>query len=107
MDFENLKAGSRIQLVVGDMIQSLTPEQIKPVTGPLKGWTMEVARVFIDGGSARFRDDTGGEPTVNDGDVLNDGDYWHLIGESISNFKVISQSGNVKINITPFYKFGS
>jgi len=107
MDFENLKVGNRIQLDVADVVQSLTPEQIRPTTGPLRGWTMEVARVFVDGGSVRFRDDKGGEPTATDGDVLSDGDYWHLIGENVSNFKVISQSGNVKINITPFYKFGS
>ncbi len=107
MDFENLKVGDRIQLNVGNTIQSLTLEQIGPTTGPLKGWTMEVARVFIDGGGVRFRDDQGGEPTPTDGDVLNDGDYWHLVGESLSHFKVISQSGTVKVNITPFYKFGS
>jgi hypothetical protein len=107
MDFEDLKVGDRIQLDVGDVVQSLTPDQIKPTTGPLKGWTLEVARVFIDGGGVRFRDDQGGEPTLTDGDVLNDGDFWHLIGESVSNFKVISPSGTVKVNITPFYKFGS
>ena len=107
MDFENLKSGGRIQLDVGDIIQSLTPEQIKPSTGPLTGWTMQVARVFVDGGAVRFRDDPGGEPTATDGDVLNDGDYWHLVGENVVNFKVISQNGPVKINITPFYKFGS
>lgn len=106
MNFENLKAGDRIQLEVGNVIQSLTQEQIKPTTGPLKGWTVEVARVFVDGGAVRFRDDQGGDPTATDGDVLNDGDYWHLVGESVSRFKVISQSGIVKVNITPFYKFG-
>jgi hypothetical protein len=107
MEFENLKPGDRIQLDVGNVVQSLTPEQIRPSTGPLKGWSLEVARVFIDGGVVRFRDDTGGEPTATDGDILNDGDYWHLIGETVSNFKVISQSETVKVNITPFYKFGS
>lgn len=107
MDFENLKVGDRIQLNVGDVIQSLTSEQIKPTTGLLTGWTMEVARVFVDGGAVRFRDDQGGEPTTTDGDVLNDGDYWHLVGASVSQFKVISQGGTVKVNITPFYKFGS
>ncbi len=107
MDFENLKVGNRIQLEVGSSVQALPPEQIKPTTGPLKGWSMEVARVFVDGGSVRFRDDPGGEPTAIDGDVLNDGDYWHLIGEGVWYFKVISQSGTVKVNITPFYKFGS
>jgi hypothetical protein len=107
VDFENLKAGDRIQLEVGDVVQYLSREQIKPSTGPLAGWSMEVARVFVDGGSLRFRDDKGGEPTTTDGDILNDGDYWHLVGESVSNFKVISQGGTVKVNITPFYKFGS
>ena len=107
MDFENLKIGNRIQWEVGNIVQALTPEQIKPITGPLEGWSMEVARVFVDGGSVRFRDDQGGEPTAIDGDVLNDGDYWHLIGEGVWYFKVISQSGTVKVNITPFYKFGS
>ena len=107
MDFENLKVGDRIQLNVGNTTQSLTLEQIRPTTGPLKGWSVEVARVFVDGGSVRFRDDQGGEPTETDGDVLTDGDYWHLVGESVSHFKVISQSGTVKVNITPFYKFGS
>jgi len=107
MDFENLKVGDRIQLNVGNIAQGLTLEQIRPTTGPLKGWAMEVARVFVDGGSVRFRDDQGGEPTETDGDVLNDGDYWHLVGESVSYFKVISQSGTVKVNVTPFYKFGS
>jgi hypothetical protein len=107
VDFENLKVGDRIQLEVGSAIQSLTFEQIKPATGALKGWSMEVARVFVDGGTVRFRDDQGGEPSATDGDVLNDGDYWHLMGESITHFKVISPSGTVKVNITPFYKFGS
>jgi hypothetical protein len=107
MEFENLKVGERIQLNVGDIVQSLTPEQIRPKTGPLKGWALKVARVFIDGGEVRFRDDKGGEPTATDGDVLNDGDYWHLVGEPVLNFKVISPSGTVKVNITPFYEFGS
>lgn len=107
MDFEDLKVGDRIQLNVGNVIQSLTPEQIRPTIGPLKGWTMETARVFVDGGSVRFRDDLGGEPMETDGDVLNDGDYWNLVGESVYNFKIISQSGTVTVNITPFYKFGS
>jgi hypothetical protein len=107
MDFENLKVGGRIQFEVGNAVQSLTPEQIRPTAGHLRGWTMEAARVFVDGGSVRFRDDLGGEPTETDGDVLNDGDYWNLVGESIVNFKVISESGTVKMNVTPFYKFGS
>jgi hypothetical protein len=107
MKFENLKAGERIQLEVGNFIQSLTPEHIKPTSGSLKGWTLEVARVFVEGGAVRFRDDLGGEPTATDGDILNDGDYWHLMGESVSNFRIISQNGPVKVNITPFYKFGS
>ena len=107
MDFENLKVGDRIQLDVGNVVQTLTLEQIKPPDGSLKGWTMEVARVFVDGGPVRFRDDKGGEPTATDGDVLSDGDYWHLVGESVLNFKIISQGGSVKVNITPFYKFGS
>ena len=107
MDFENLKVGDRIQLEVGEVVQTLTLEQIRPPDGPLKGWTMKVARVFVEGGGVRFRDDKGGEPTATDGDVLNDGDYWHLIGESVFNFKVIGQSSLVKVNITPFYKFGS
>ena len=107
MNFENLKPGNRIQLEVNDVVQSLALDQIRPKTGPLKGWTMEVARVFVDGGTVRFRDDQGGEPTETDGDVLSDGDYWHLIGESVFNFKVISQGGTVKVNITPFYRFGS
>jgi hypothetical protein len=107
VDFENLKVGDRVQLEVGNVVQSLTPEQIKPTTGLLTGWTMEVARVFVEGGAVRFRDDKGGEPTASDGDVLNDGDYWNLVGESVLNFKMISQSGTVKVNITPFYKFGS
>jgi hypothetical protein len=107
VDFENLKTGNRIQLEVGNVVQYLTPDQIRPPDGPLKGWTIEVARVFVDGGSVRFRDDHGDEPTETDGDVLNDGDYWHLVGESVFNFKVISQSGTVKVNITPFYRFGS
>ncbi|MFZ5447071.1 MAG: hypothetical protein ACOZFS_00335 [Thermodesulfobacteriota bacterium] len=107
MDFENLKVGDRIQWNVGNTVQSLTPEQIRPSDGPLKGWTLEAARVFVDGGPVRFRDDKGGEPTETDGDVLNDGEYWHLVGDSVANFKVISSNGLVKINITPFYKFGS
>lgn len=107
MNFENLKTGDRIQLEVGDVVQSLLPEQIKPTTGPLSGWSMEVARVFVDGGTVRFRDDKGGDPTATDGDVLNDGDYWNLVGESVFNFKVICESGTVKVNITPFYRFGS
>jgi hypothetical protein len=107
MNFENLKAGERIQLEVGSVVQSLTLEQIKPTIGFLTGWSMEVARVFVEGGTVRFRDDKGGEPTVTDGDTLNDGDFWHLVGDSIFNFKVISQNGPVKVNITPFYKFGS
>jgi hypothetical protein len=107
VNFENLKVGDRIQMDVGDVVQNLTREQIGPTEGPLKGWSMEVARVFVDGGVIRFRDDKGGEPTASDGDVLNDGDYWHLVGESILNFKMISQSGTVKVNITPFYKFGN
>lgn len=107
MNFENLKTADRIQLEVGDIVQYLSPQQIKPSTGPLAGWSMEVARVFVDGGTVRFRDDKGGDPTATDGDILNDGDYWHLVGESISNFKVISQNDPVKVNITPFYKFGS
>jgi hypothetical protein len=107
MNFENLKVGDRVQLDVGNVAQSLTLEQIRPTAGPLKGWSMEVARVFVDGGTVRFRDDPGGEPTATDGDILNDGDYWHLVGESVSHFKVISQSATVKVNITPFYKFGS
>jgi hypothetical protein len=96
MEFENLKVGNRIQWDVGDVVQSLAPEQIRPVAGFLKGWSLEVARVFIEGGAVRFRDDQGGEPSATDGDVLNDGDYWNLVGESISNFKVISQTGTVK-----------
>jgi hypothetical protein len=107
VDFENLKVGERIQLEVSNAVQGLTLDQIKPTTGPLKGWTMEVARVYVDGGAVRFRDDPGGEPSEADGDVLSDGDYWHLVGEGVALFKVISQSGTVKINITPFYKFGS
>lgn len=107
MEFENLKVGDRIQLDVGNAVQTLTLEQIRPPDGPLKGWTMEVARVFVDGGTVRFRDDKGGEPMATDGDILSNGDYWHLLGESIFNFKVISQGGSVKVNITPFYKFGS
>ena len=107
MDFENLKVGERIQMNVGDVVQRLTLEQIKPTTGPLKGWTMEVARVFIDGGTVRFRDDIGNDPTATDGDILNASDYLNLVGKSISHFKVISQSGQTKVNITPFYKFGS
>lgn len=107
MGFENLKVDERIQMDVGDVVQMLTLEQIKPTTGPLKGWTMEVARVFIDGGRVRFRDDTGGDPTATDGDILNDTDYLNLVGESISHFKVISQSRPTKVKITPFYKFGS
>lgn len=107
MNFENLKVGDRIQLELGDVVQSLTPEQIRPLSGPLKGWSLEVARVFIDGGAVRFRDDKAGDPTATDGDVLNDGDYWYLVGENVLNFKVISQGGTVKVNITPFYKFGS
>jgi hypothetical protein len=107
MSFENLKVGERIQLDVGDVVQGLTREQIKPKIGPWKGWTIEVARIFIDGGGVRFRDDTGGEPTTTDGDILNDGDFLHLIGEQVQNFKVISTNGTVKVNITPFYKFGN
>jgi hypothetical protein len=107
MEFENLKPGNRIQLDVGNVVLGLTPEQIRPSTGPLKGWSMEVARVFIEGGIVRFRDDKGGDPTATDGDVLNDGDYWHLVGECIENFKIVSQGGTVKVNITPFYKFGN
>lgn len=107
VDFENLKVGERIQLEVSNAVQCLTPEQIKPTAGPVEGWRMEVARVFVDGGTVRFRDDPGGEPTETDGDVLNDGDYWHLVGEGVECFRVISQSGTVKINISPFYKFGS
>jgi hypothetical protein len=107
MNFENLKVGDRIQLDVGGVAQTLTPDQIKPSSGPFKGWSLEVARVFVEGGAVRFRDDTGGVPTATDGDVLNDGDYWNLVGASVSSFKVISPSGTVKVNITPFYKFGS
>jgi len=107
VEFENLKVGPRIQLDVGDVVQRLTPEQVRPTEGPLKDWSMEVARVFIDGGGVRFRDDPGGEPTATDGDILNDGDYWYLVGECIFDFKVISQSGPVKVNITPFYRFGN
>lgn len=107
MDFESLKVGQRIQLEVGNVVQRLTQDQIRPPDGPLKGWTMEVARVFVDGGSVRFRDDLGGEPTETDGDVLNDGDYWNLVGESVDSFRVISESGTVKVNITPFFRFGS
>ena len=107
MEFENLKPGNRIQLEVGNVAQSLTLEQIRPTAGALKGWSMEAARVFVDGGTVRFRDDPGGVPTATDGDILNDGDYWHLIGETVLNFKVISQSATVRVNITPFYKFGS
>jgi hypothetical protein len=107
MNFENLKVGDRIQLDVGNAVQSLTLDQIRPSTGRFKGWSMQVARVFIEGGGVRFRDDTGGEPSATDGDVLNDGDFWHLVGESVVNFKIISQGGTVKVNITPFYKFGS
>ena len=107
MDFENLKVGQRIQLEVGNVVQNLSQDQIRPPNGPLKGWTMEVARVFVDGGTIRFRDDKGGDPTATDGDVLNDGDYWNLVGESVINFKVISESGTVKVNISPFYRFGS
>jgi hypothetical protein len=107
MDFENLKVGERIQLNVGDIVQSLSPEQIRPKTGLLKGWALKVARVFIDGGGVRFRDDAGGVPTATDGDVLNDGDYLHLVGEPVQNFKVISLNGIIKVNITPFYKLGN
>lgn len=106
MDFETLKIGARIQLTVEDNIQSLTAEQIRPSSGNLKNWQLKVARLFIDGGPVRFRDDGAGDPTPSDGDVLNDGDYWYLVGESIGKFKVISENGTVKVNITPFYSFG-
>jgi hypothetical protein len=92
---------------VSDVVQTLTLEQIKPTTDPLKGWTIEVARVFVDGGTVRFRDDTGGKPTATDGDVLNDGDYWNIVWASVSHFKVIGLNGIAKVNITPSYKFGS
>lgn len=107
MNFENLKVGDRIQWELGDVVQSLSPEQIRPSAGPLKGWSLEVARVFIDGGGVRFRDDKAGDPTATDGDVLNDGDYFNLVGDSVVHFRIISQGGTVKVNITPFYKFGS
>lgn len=107
MDFETLKPGGRIQMEVGNTVESLAPEQIRPTAGPLKGWVIRAARVFVEGGAVRFRDDGSGEPSASDGDVLNDGDYWYLVGESIENFKVISQGIPVKVNITMFYGFGN
>ena len=91
-------------LTVGATVTGLSPDKIKPLTGPYARMSARAALVSSEDGDIRFRID-GGQPSAADGHYLVGGDTLVLTAtQALQQFQAI-RTGDTSgtLRVTYFY----
>jgi hypothetical protein len=91
-------------VTVGAAVVGLSPNKIKPLTGPYARMSARAALVSSEDGDLRFRID-GGQPSSSNGHYLVSGDTLVLTGtQALQQFLAIrSGDTNATLRVTYFY----
>lgn len=100
----NRVPGEYESLTVGTEEVRLSPEKIKPPSGPYSGLSARVALLSLEGGDIRFRLD-GGAPDANTGHYLTNGDTLVLTEtQTLEKFQALRVGEvNSTLQVTYFY----